>query len=296
LKVFSTLLFLMLGLFGYGQQDSLPTIRIGLFADIQYYNGPTEGSRHYRKSLDKISEMLEHLNKEDLNFLVDLGDRIDRDYKSFTAVDDILKKSNHKIIFVPGNHDYSVSTFNKLRVTSKSGYLKGYHTQVIDNWQFIFLNGMNNSIVAHSWFSFKYWKAKHYLKNLKVDNASNAYDWNGGLGKKQLAWFKTQLKIASKTNKNLLVFCHQPLFPGNAHNLWDYENMLQLLSDYPGKVWWISGHDHRGGYQEVNGVHLLTLHGMVEGLNYSYGILELQKDRVDMNGYGNQADLDDLIK
>ncbi|MEA1875296.1 MAG: metallophosphoesterase [Bacteroidota bacterium] len=290
------LIILMFGFNGQGQTVTHNIIRIGIFADIQYYNGPRAGSRHYRQSLDKIPEMLSHLNTEDLSFLVELGDRIDRDYKSFKAVEDLLNESRHPVIFVPGNHDYSVSTLNKLRITAKSGYLKGYHSRVIGNWQIIFLNGMDNSMIAHPWFSLKYWKARSKLKVLKEANAPNAYDWNGGLGQKQTDWLKTQLDMAREKKKNLLVFCHQPIFPGNAHNLWDYEYMLQLLSEFPKEVWWISGHDHRGGYQEVNGVHLLTLRGMVEGFEYSYGILELQEDKVNLIGFGDQPDLEELMK
>jgi len=295
-KTLFTILFLLLGLNGNGQQTAANFIRIGLFADIQYYNGPAAGSRHYRQSLEKIPKMISHLNMEDLNFMVDLGDRIDRDYKSFKAVDDLLEESIHQVIFVPGNHDFSVSNFNKLRITTKSGYSKGYHSQTIENWHMIFLNGLDNSMVAHPWFSLKYWKAKRSLGILEAKKAPNAYDWNGGLGEKQIAWFRAQLKMASKKKMNVMVFCHQPIFPGNAHNLWGYEYMLQLLSDYPREVWWISGHDHKGGYQEVNGVHLLTLRGMVEGSEYSYGILELQKDNVNLIGYGDQPDLDELTK
>ncbi|MCK5821069.1 MAG: metallophosphoesterase [Bacteroidales bacterium] len=287
---------LIIGLNGYGQKSLTNIIRIGLYTDIQYYDGPAAGSRHYRQSLEKIPKMLKHLNTEDLDFLVELGDRIDRDYKSFKPVEALLSESRHPIIFVPGNHDYSVSSFNKIRVTAKSGHSKAYHSQTIGKWHLVFLNGLDNSIVAHSWYSLKYWKAKRKLETLKAQNAPNAYDWNGGLGEKQIAWLKTQMEIASTKKMNLIVFCHQPLFPGNAHNLWGYEYMLQLLSDHPGEAWWISGHDHRGGYQEVNGVHLLTLRGMVEGLELSYGILELHEDQVDLIGYGGQANLDELRK
>ncbi len=290
------LLILMFGINGYGQFSAPEAIRIGLYSDIQYCDCPTAGSRHYRESLAKIPLMIKHLNTEDLRFIVDLGDRIDRDYKSFKAVDYLLEASIHPIIFVPGNHDFSVSAINKIRIKSKSGFLKGYHSQTIGKWHIIFLNGLDNSIIAHSWFSLKFWKAKRDLIVLEAQKAPNAYDWNGGLGSRQLDWFSTELETAKENKKNIIVFCHQPLFPGNAHDLWKYEDMLQILSEYPEEAWWISGHDHKGGYQEVNGVHLLTLHGMVEGTEYSYGIMELHEDQVTFVGYGDQPGLDVLKK
>lgn len=278
----------MTGITGYSQDPIKDIIKIGLLADIQYYNGPTVGSRHYRESLKKVPVAIQHFNNEDLNFIVDVGDRIDRDFESFDVIDKLLAKAHQPIVFVPGNHDYAVHPFLKRKVTLKTGYRKAYHARTLGNWRIIFLNGLDNSLIGHNILSLKYWKAKHYLNTLKTKKAPNAYDWNGGLGKKQTVWLTRQLEIAKRESLNIMVFCHQPITPGNAHNLWDFENILNKLSDQTGEIWWISGHDHRGGYEEINDVHLLILHGMVEGTEPSYGILEIRGNEVLLKGYGNQ--------
>ncbi len=291
-----TLYFLVVGIVIYGQQSNSGSIRIGLFTDIQYYDGPDSGSRHYRESLDKLPKILNKLNAEELNFMVDLGDRIDQKYESFNGVEEILKNSRHSIVFIPGNHDFSVAPCKKSKIVAKTGHPKGYHSKTIGNWQFIFLNGMDNSLIAHTWISPKYWTAWRKLKDLEEKKSPNAYDWNGGLGRKQLSWFKSQLETAKNKELHVVVFCHQPLFPGNAHNLWDYEELLNYFSNYTEEIWWISGHDHRGGYQDIDNLHLLTLKGMVEGSELSYGILELTEHTVNLLGFGNQLSLVDLQK
>lgn len=294
LKTLLTLFFLMAGLSGYSQQISKSTVSIGLFADIQYYDGPNAGTRHYRASLDKIPGMIKHLNLESLDFIVDLGDRIDKNFESFKAIEDLLDKSRHPIVFVPGNHDYSVKPLQKKAVTAKSGNRKGYHSRTINNYRIIFLNGFVNSVIAHSPISPNYWKAAHELKSLKKNNAANAYDWNGGLGGTQARWLTSQLKSAKEEKLNVVIFCHQPISPGNPHNLWNADKVLAELANYPHEVWWISGHDHRGGFHEYKNLHLLTLHGMVEGDEQSYAILQLRKDQVFLSGFGNQDNLNEL--
>ena len=106
----------------------------------------------------------------------------------------------------------------------------------IGNWRLIFLNGLDNSMIANPWFTPKYWKARQHLSELKAKKAPNAYDWNGGLGKKQTIWFQFQVQLAQDENQNIAVFCHQPLFPGNAHSLWNNDQVLQELSLFPGEV------------------------------------------------------------
>lgn len=269
-------------------------IRIGVFADIQYKDVSSSGNRHYRESLAKVHLMIQHLNQSDLDFLVDLGDRIDGDYESFTAIEAELNKRKDSIYFVPGNHDYAVDNPYKKEVTRKSGSRKGYHRLSKTHWDFIFLNGMAKSSLAHPPFTLRHLAANHYLSQLKRKQAPNAYDWNGGLGRKQTRWLEKQLNEARLSKKNLIIFCHQPLFPGNPHNLWEDQKILQLLSQYPGQIWWISGHDHRGGYQKLGQVHLLTLHGMVEGSSYSYGIIEIEGSNLHFQGYGNQVNLPEI--
>lgn len=289
--IFLALLLTTQSLSLIAQSADTSLIRIALVADIQYANQQKSGTRFYRQSLAKTDSMINVLNNERLSFIVDLGDRIDRDYENFDAIDNILAKSEHKVIFIPGNHDFVVDNKDKKLINSKTNNKQGYHSFSKENWHFVFLNGMKHSMVAYPKNTLPYWKAKKELSKLKEARAINAYDWNGGLGKKQTSWLLAEVKFAQNNHLNLIIFCHQPIFPNNAHSLWKFESLTEKLKDFQGEIWWISGHDHKGAFGKYQGINMLTMHGMVEGQGSSYGILEIKNDSVRLIGYGDQPDL-----
>ncbi len=89
-------------------ETSYAQVKIGVFADCQYCDCETGGNRFYRNSLSKLNNCLGEFNKDQLDFVVGLGDLIDRDFESFRAVNAILGKSNSPVYQVTGNHDLSV--------------------------------------------------------------------------------------------------------------------------------------------------------------------------------------------
>jgi predicted phosphodiesterase len=267
------------------------TFSIGLVADIQYSDQNPAGTRFYRKSLDKVSGMIDFFNKNDLKFIVDLGDRIDEDYSSFEAIERVLSNSVHPIIFVPGNHDYSIADSLKKKIRQKTESKRGYHSRTIGNWHMVFLNGLENSLIAHPEGKIGYFLGKKTMKKIITSGSNNGYKWNGGLGSHQTRWLARQVSLAEKQNLNVLIFCHQPIFPNNAHSLWNYQKVIENFKDFSGQFWWISGHDHKGGFQKVGSINMLTLHGMVEGENPSYGILTISANEVSLKGFGDQPDL-----
>jgi len=51
------------------------------------------------------------------------------------------------------------------------------------------------------------------------------------------------------------------------------------------------GHDHRGGYAVKNGIHYLTVHGMVETEDStSYAVVHVDGERLEIDGRGRQPD------
>jgi hypothetical protein len=63
---------------------TLSQIKIGVFADCQYCDCETAGSRFYRNSPAKLEECINKFNSvEDIDFIIGLGDLIDRDFSSF---------------------------------------------------------------------------------------------------------------------------------------------------------------------------------------------------------------------
>jgi len=55
-------------------------------ADPQYADIPDRGRRCYRASVGRLTEAVAEFNRRDLDFCVNLGDAIDRDWTSFDAI------------------------------------------------------------------------------------------------------------------------------------------------------------------------------------------------------------------
>ena len=264
----------------------------GLIADPQYVDAETAGNRFYRNSLEKLEKCVIELNNQDLKFSVVLGDIIDRDYKSYDKIlpiIDKLKTPVHKII---GNHDFSVEEEFKRKIRKKLNNKKGYYDFTIDNYQFIVTDGTDLYMHATKEGSKKHNLAKSKLEILKAKKANNAYAWNGGFDDKQFNWIEKKLQKATKQNKTVVLFCHWPLLPENMTQLWDNQKVIELLEKYDCVVAWISGHHHEGGYLKKGKIHYLTLKGMVETQSVgSFGVMDVYKDKLILNGYGNQKDL-----
>jgi len=124
-------------------------IQIGIFADCQYCDCPTSGSRHYRNSLFKLKACIRHFNhNEQMAFVVGLGDLIDRDFRSFKSLEPILEKSVHPVYHVTGNHDFDVDKSLLEKVPEALGITQTYHSFEMKGWLFIFLDG--NEITLQS--------------------------------------------------------------------------------------------------------------------------------------------------
>ena len=88
----------LFGIRAFGQEvKKLPRsdgtqLRFGMIADAQYVDAEARGSRFYRNSLSKLEACVDDLNTQDLDFVIHLGDFIDRDFQSFDAILPIYEK------------------------------------------------------------------------------------------------------------------------------------------------------------------------------------------------------------
>ncbi|MEP6673093.1 MAG: alkaline phosphatase, partial [Chthoniobacter sp.] len=60
------------------QADAQPACRIGLITDLHYGDKPAGNTRFYRETFGKLEEAVAKLNAEQLAFVVELGDLIDK--------------------------------------------------------------------------------------------------------------------------------------------------------------------------------------------------------------------------
>ena len=86
-----------------------------------------------------------------------------------------------------------------------------------------------------------------------------------------------------------MIFCHFPVYPQNIHNLWNDEEIVRLLSQYSCVKAYINGHHHEGNYGKKNGIHYLTLKGMVDTEQNACATVRVYHDRLEVEGYGREA-------
>lgn len=275
-------------------------LSIGLVTDAQYCNCETQGVRHYRESVRKMEECIKSMNMQRPDFVLHIGDFIDRDFASFEVMLPIFQGLQMPGYHVLGNHDFSVAAEKKSEVIPTLGLHalgtgKGYYDISNNNWRFIILNGNDISAIAHPEGSVNHTKALSMAEALKKRNAPNAYDWNGGVGEEQIGWLKETLTQARRSDQKVILFCHFPVFPPNAHNLYNDDQILEIIDSFPNVAAYINGHNHAGNYSFRDGVHYLTLKGMVDTKDNSFAIIELYKDLIRVKGFGREINRELVI-
>lgn len=244
-------------------KNAKPQISFGVFADCQYCDCETLNNRFYRNSLQKLEKAIRHFNQtQELEFVVNLGDLIDRDIASFYPLMPVLAKSEKQIFHVIGNHDLEVENEHLSKIPSVLGMTSRYYAFEKKGWLFVFLEGNDLTFLSDNQEVVE--KARILTSKLKADGKPNYHEWNGGLGKAQINWLDKQLTLAKKSGFKVAIFCHYPLMPLESHTLWNQSEVLSILEKYSCVKLWMNGHNHAGGYVFYHGIHFITLKGMVE--------------------------------
>lgn len=264
----------------------------GAIADCQYCNGPNRGSRHYSSSAQKLRECVQELNQNDLKYVVHLGDFIDRDFSSFDTVLPIYQSLKMPAYHALGNHDFEVADELKAKVPERMGMKSKYYEFSVEDWRFVVLDGNDVSFHAYPKDSVQHRQAEEYYRENKIRSPK----WNGAIGKEQMSWLK-EILIGSETkNEKVVLFCHFPVFPADPHNLWNATEVIELIEGFPSVKAYINGHNHKGNYAQKNGIHFLTLKGMVETKTSAYSIIRILDDRMEVIGYGREKNRNLLIR
>ena len=259
-------------------------LRFGVIADCQYCSAQGTEVRKYSLSKDKLSRCVEHFNTRELDYVIHLGDFIERDFKNFDVLNPIYDQLTMPNYHVLGNHDFSVDAALKKDVPQKLGLPTRYYDFEVKGWRFVVLDGNDISFHAYPKDSAAYAEAAEYYDRNKIKSAK----WNGAVGAEQLSWLQQVLEAASGNTENVLLYCHFPVYPENNHNLWNAEEVVELLESYPCVKAYINGHNHKGGYASKQGIHYLTLKGMVDTEQTSYAVIHVDGDHLTVTGYGRE--------
>ena len=263
-----------------------PVFSFGIIADAQYADKEPAGLRYYRSSLNSLDSAARDFNSRDISFAVHLGDIIDEDFSSYGDILPIYNQIKSPRHIVLGNHEFSVKEEEKARVLSTLGLEQRYYDFVVDRWRFIALDGQGMSTFAP--VGGDSLGAQNMLRLLREQGARNAFEWNGGIDSTQMEWLKERLDLATQDKQSVILFCHFPTYPfGEMHNLWNDEIVVQLIEAYPVVKAWFNGHNHAGFTGIRDGIHFLTLKGMVNHpQENSYAIAHVYEDHIVVEGIG----------
>lgn len=263
------------------------TLRVGVIADIQYCDCETRGSRFYRNSLPKLEECVADLNREKVDFSINLGDLVDRDTDAnLGAILTRLDKLDNQVYNLPGNHDYDGVTDNS-QLYSELGMPSPYYSFRKKEWRFIMLN--TNEVASYANISGTPLEQElsHMQEDIKNGGRKNGATYNGGISRAQLDWLKQELDEAERKNEKVVVLSHHPLYAAPGLTALNDLDILEVLTAYSCVRVGISGHHHSGDFGTHKGIPFITTEGMIETeQENAYGVLELTDSQIVLTGKG----------
>lgn len=272
--------------------DTAPLFSFGIVADPQYADiaPKPEMDRYYAASTAKLAQAIEAFNGEELAFVVTLGDIIDRGWENFDAILACYDKLRHRSVLLPGNHDFAVEPQYLSQVHQRLRMPSQWHDFSIGQFRFLVLDGNDVSTFAPPPGDPRRELAASRLDALKQAGTINAQDWNGSFSDEQVAWLRATLAAADAMDEHVVLFCHYPLYPENAHNMWDAPEVLKLIAAHHSVKAWFCGHNHEGNYGVIGNTHFVNFKGMVDTPDQnSFAIADVYSDRIEIRGFGRET-------
>ncbi len=265
-------------------------VRFGVVADPQYAPVAPAINRYYANSLWKLSEAVEAFNAEpDLQFVVTLGDIIDRHWESYGHILPIYDRLRHPKLYVLGNHDFEVGADYLTSVPRVLGLDRRFYDFAAGGTRFIVIDGNDVSLFAHPKDSPRYRLAVETLQAMRDRGEPNAQEWNGGMGAEQYAWLEQTMDRAEAAGEKIVVMGHYPVYPMTKLCMWGAERFVKLVSARRSFVAYLNGHDHAGNYGLLAGKHFVNFKGMVEtATDTAYAIVTLHQDHIEIRGFGTE--------
>jgi len=291
LMIISLLLF-GLQLFAQWTGTDCESFKFGIVTDVQYCPCPTSGTKFYANSPSKLSICFDSLNTKNLEFIVHLGDVVDRDFVNFDVILPVFARATVPLYHVLGNHEYqNMNCEQQPLVHTKLGMNSKYYDFTIKKWRFIVLNSTDLHKNAYCGGSKMFLRSDSLLKKVQNEMKYCAFSWNGGISSEQKLWLKQQLDLAVTNNEKVVVFSHMPIYPQTFGNLWNDTEILDIIDGYTNIVAYVCGHNHEGGYAIRNNVHYFIHKGMVETESTgTYSWVEVKANQLVIHGYGNETD------
>jgi len=238
-------------------------LRFGIVTDTHYADADARGTRYYRESLPKLGECVDRINREKVSFLCELGDFKDQEeppveestLRFLRKIESVFREFNGPGYHIAGNHDFD--SISKKQFLSATTGTTTYYS---------FDKGGIHFVVLDACFT----------------SEGNDYDhsnfvWtDANISPAELDWLEKNL---SKASYPAVGFIHQRLDGKGDHFVVNADEVRSVLEG-SGKVLAVfQGHDHRGDYRQIEGIHYYTLKATIEGSgeeNNSYAIVEVR--------------------
>lgn len=266
------------------------TLRFGLIADPQYADADPdlENNLYYRHGLRKLSSAISSLNDLSLDFVVTLGDLVDRHWSGYSNLLSCYSALRHPHAAIIGNHDAQVISEHLSAFTPPLGLPKSYYYFSVSGYRFLVIDGNDISLYCNAANGEDRQRARAQLNALQAEQQPQAQRWNGAVSDQQLVWIEQNLQQAQELGETVIVFGHYPLAPLKKHILWNGEVVADLLCRYQVRAYF-AGHDHRGGYYRRGNTDFITLKGMLNGPdNVPFAVAELTGSTLMITGFGGE--------
>lgn len=255
---------------------SADSISIGIYTDSHYADREHVGTRYYRDSEAKLGTFAQQMKKAKPAFCIMLGDFIDsgptfdEEMGYLRHIEKVYSGFAGKRYHVIGNHD--LARFTKKQFMDGAG-MKAPH--------YSFDAGPLHCIVLDANYNADF-----------TPYAAGKFKWTETyVSPAEQEWLRTDL---AKTNKKTIAFIHQRLDDEkDPHGVKNAPAVRRIL-ERSGKVIAVfQGHDHRGHYKCINGIHYHTHRAMVEGPgpeNNAFALVTVSTcGKIVVKGYCKQA-------
>lgn len=254
-------------------------LTFGMFTDVHYAAIPDNGSRKYSQSLNKLRQCIDTMNRKKVSFVIELGDFKDMpvppDSKAalrfLEEIETMFSRFRRDRYHVLGNHDEDCISKQQFNTIAKNSHISKGKT----------------------WYAFQKGGYKFIVLDACFDSTGRAYDsgnfhWSdANIPVNEMDWLKNELK----GNKlPVVVFVHQLLYGTDNVSVRNAGTVRAILEQSNRVKCVFQGHDHKGGYEHINGIHYYTLKGLIEGdfpESNSFAIVTLSGDKIEIKGFGN---------
>jgi alkaline phosphatase len=233
--------------------------RFGIITDIHHTNKADTTSRRYSAALAKTGFFVDAMNREKVDFIIELGDFVDTlaenkdPVQNLDEIESVFTSFKGPQFHVLGNHEFdNVRREDLLPRLNNTGIEQGVTYYSFDR------NGIHCIVLDAD-----YTVAEPHRPFDLQDAGNTFWNWKDAwIPQEELDWLEDDL---AHSNLPTAVFCHQLFHRDNTedHTIKNADTVRGIL-EADGQVLAVfSGHDHRGEIAFRNGIHYLVLEGNV---------------------------------